>query len=657
MNRLSKERSAYLRRSAYQKVDWYPWSEEAFEKAKSQDKPVFLSSGAAWCHWCHVMAEECFENDEIVRILNENFVCIKLDRDERPDIDRRYQYAVQMMGMGGGWPLSVFLSPDKKPFFGGTYFPPEDSFGRPGFKKVLKAVSEYYKNHKDEIEEYSDKLLSIFKLRKSEPQEISEDLLSKGTGIILSSFDPQNGGFGASPKFPMPGAIEFLIGRYYFTKNETIEYVIRKTLNSMSKGGIYDQIGGGFHRYSTDEAWIIPHFEKMADDNAWLLRNYLDGYAVFADEHFKEIAEGIIGFLEKVLSDKEGGFYASQDADINPDDEGGYFTWTSEELREILSEEEFEIISLHLISDKGLMHHNPSKKVLFVAMDPKDISIKTGKEIGHIEKIISIAKSKMLNFRNTKEAPFVDKNLYTSLNGLVISAYFKAYRILKNKALRDFAIKSLHRIMKLRLHKDELFHSDGVKAFLDDYVYLIDSLVSAYEVTGDLAYLKESERLMDISIEKLWDKDDAGFFDSPEALLGIKIKGIEDIPHPSSNSIAISLFLRLFHLTEKKSYLRFAEMMLQSFSSQAINLGINGAYFFSALDNYYRMLRLSIYGKGDLASSALSIYRPYTTIKYEEPPEFIEIFGKKEYVVPCSKRECYEALSSEKELIDFLKRH
>jgi uncharacterized protein YyaL (SSP411 family) len=655
MNRLLNEKSSYLKHSAYQRIDWYPWSEEAFEKARREDKPVFLSSGAIWCHWCHVMAKECFENDEIVKILNEDFVCIKIDRDERPDIDRRYQFVVQTMGMDGGWPLSVFLTPEKRPFFGGTYFPAEDNLGRPGFKKVLTMVKLYYKNHKDEIQQYTEKLLSIFRKEILKPQKISEDLLLKGVDSILSSFDPQNGGFGGSPKFPMPGAIEFLIGRYYFTKNKTIEHVLRTTLNSMSKGGIHDQIGGGFHRYATDEAWIIPHFEKMADDNAWLLRNYLDSYAVLGDIYYKKVAEGIIGFLETVLSDKEGGFYASQDADVTPDDEGGYFTWTSDDLKSILSKEEFDIVSMHFLGNRGFMHHNPEKKVLFVALDVKDIAQKLGRRIEDIESIISVSKKKMLSFRNKRESPFVDKNIYTSLNGMLISAYLKAYRILKYNKLKDFALKSLHKVLILRFYDDELFHSDNVRAILDDYIFLIDALLYAYEVTGDSDYLRRSERLMEICIERLWDKDEGGFFDSPEPVLNIRLKGIEDIPHPSANTFAITVLLRLFQLTEKQLYLKFAETMLQAFASQAINLGINGAYYFASLENYYRMLRLTIYGEGDLIPSALGFYRPYTTIKYDKP-KFMDISGPKNYIVPCLRSECYEAIYSEEELSDFLRK-
>lgn len=657
LNRLTREKSSYLKHSSYQKIDWYPWCDEAFERAKREDKPVFLSSGAIWCHWCHVMAKECFEDDEIISLLNEKFVCIKLDRDERPDIDRRYQLAVQTMGMGGGWPLSVFLTPDEKPFFGGTYFPPEDRYGRPGFKKVLITVYEFYRNHKDRIEEYTERLISVLKQKRKEAGRISEDLIHRGIELIIASYDPQNSGFGLAPKFPMPGAMEFLMNRYYFSRDETIGKIVKNTLYAMAKGGIHDQIGGGFHRYSTDAEWIIPHFEKMADDNAWLLTNYLDAYAVFGDPYFREVAEGIIRFIVMVLSDREGCFYASQDADITPDDEGGYFTWRKEELKDLLDREEFEILSLYLLNEKGRMHHDPSKYVLFISRETPEIVRILNKNEELVKNRIKTAMEKLLDYRNRKESPFVDKNIYTSLNGMLISAYLRAYRILKNQTLRDFALKSLERLLKLRFMDNELFHSEDVKGMLDDYVYLIDTLICSYEVTGNDRYLREAERLMDICIEKLWDRDNGGFFDSEEAVLGVRLKGIEDIPNPSANSVAITLLLKLFQLTDRSEYLRYAEESLEYFAGEAQILGINGASYYSSLDCYYRMLRLSIYGEGNLTQSAISSFRPYTTIKYASTHPLININEETHYIVPCLKTECYDALHTRGELEEFLKRY
>ena len=551
MNRLSGEKSPYLRHSAHQKIEWYTWSDEVFERAKKEDKPIFLSTGAIWCHWCHVMAKECFENEEIVEFLNEHFINIKLDRDERPDIDRRYQQAVGAMGFGGGWPLSVFLTPDRKPFFGGTYFPPEDILDRPGFKRVLRAVVDFYKEKRDEISQYSEELMNSLKPKSLLSGEIKESMINEAAANILPIFDPQHGGFGSAPKFPMSGTLEFLINRYFFTRNESLGYAVKKTLEAMAKGGFHDQIGGGFHRYSTDEAWIVPHFEKMADDNAWLLRNYIDAYFLFGDNYFKEVAEGIIHFLRDVLSDPEGGFYASQDADVTPDDEGGYFTWKDEDFRRVLNDEEYKVLSLHFLHERGSMHHHESKKVLFVVREAKEIADMLTRDIHKVQESIISGKDKLLKERNSRKAPFVDDTLYTSLNGMLITAFLKAYRVLKEGYLKDFSLKSLQRIMKRNVIKNELFHTEGIKALLDDYIYFVEALIASYEVTGDSSYLQIADEHMELCIKKFWDSEGGGFFDTEEEIVGLRLKAIEDIPHPSANSLGIILLLKLYYMTDK----------------------------------------------------------------------------------------------------------
>ncbi|MFA4828757.1 MAG: thioredoxin domain-containing protein [Thermodesulfovibrionales bacterium] len=650
MNRLSEEKSAYLKHAAHQKIDWYPWSEDAFDRARLEDKPVFLSSGAIWCHWCHVMAKECFENEEIIKLLNENFINIKLDRDERPDIDRRYQQAVVAMGSGSGWPLSVFLTSDKKPFLGGTYFPPVDSYGRPGFKKVLRAVADFYRTKRQDVYEYSEKLINLLNPDPLLAGEVNESLINEAVKNILSECDIQNGGFGAAPKFPMAGAMEFLINRYFFTNSEPIGHAIKKTLESMAKGGVYDQLGGGFHRYSTDEAWVIPHFEKMADDNAWLLRNYIYAYSVFGDEYFREIASGIINFLKNVLSDPEGGFYASQDADVTPEDEGGYFTWTDEDFRNILDEEEHRVLTLHLFNDNGSMHHDKSKKVLFIAMEAEIVADKAGIEVEKVFEIIKRGKEKLLKARNRRETPFIDRTLYTSLNGLLIASYLKAYRILKDKYLKDFSLKSLERLLKSHFIGNELFHSEGVSAVLDDYIYLIDALIAAYEVTADSSYLDRADGLMELCIKKFLDKNGGGFFDTDAEVLGLRLKAIEDIPHPSANSTGILLLLKLYYLTGKEIYHQYAEEALKGFFKNAEDMGIQAGYYFCAVDAYFNSIKLTLETtpSSKLAETALSLYVPYSSISYGEDN------GR---VIPCLKDICGEAIRSPDKLKDFLRHH
>lgn len=649
MNRLSNERSAYLKHAANQKIAWFPWSDEAFQKARLEDKPIFLSSGAVWCHWCHVMAKECFENDEIINLLNNNYISIKLDRDERPDIDRRYQQAVYAMGSNGGWPLSVFLSPDRKSFFGGTYFPPDDAFGRPGFKKILKVISDFYKSNRDKVTEYSEKLITIIKSEATSYGYIDKAIINKASHNILSAFDPKNGGFGSSPKFSMPGAAEFLINNFFFSSDKNIGYAIRKTLFSMAKGGIHDQIGGGFHRYATDEAWIVPHFEKMADDNAWLLRNYAAAYCIFGDEYFKDTTNGIIRFAMDVLSDPDGGFYASQDADVTPDDEGGYFTWTDEDFRNALSEEEYNIMSLHFIHEKGSMHHNSSKRVLFVVMEPQEIAEKLGMDTIKVEYLIKTGKEKLLKARNNRPAPFIDKAFYTSLNGMMATAFIKTSRILKDNYIREFALKSIDRIISMHLKENLLLHTYGVNAMLDDYIYLIEAQTAAYEATADNSRLKMADNLMELCISRFWDNDKGGFFDTDEEVLGIRLKSIEDIPHPSSNAVGIMLLLKLYHLTDKNIYLKYAEKALSAFAGRTSNGEIHYGYYYASVDAYFNILRLSLYTSSDssLASFALASCRPYVNITYHD---------NRGYVLHCLMSECYDPLYNLKDLQEFLAR-
>jgi uncharacterized protein YyaL (SSP411 family) len=650
MNRLAREKSPYLQHAAGQEIDWYPWGDEAFAKARQENKPVFLSTGAIWCHWCHVMARECFEDKEVARMLNDKFVSVKLDRDERPDIDRRYQRAVSAMGSGSGWPLSVFLTPDRKPFFGGTYFPPEDRRGRPGFKKVLGAVYDFFLSKRGETDRYADRLLDALRGEGPLAGEVDRALLDRAESSILSQFDPQNGGFGSAPKFPSPGAVEFLLNRYFFSRRESLGYAAKKTLESMAKGGVHDQIGGGFHRYSTDEGWIVPHFEKMADDNAWLLRNYLVAYSLFGSDCFRSAAEGILRFFRDVLSDPGGGFYGSQDADVSPDDEGGYFTWSEGQLKAALDEEEYRIVSLHLFDERGSMHHDPSKRVLFIAMEPDEIAVRTGRDKERVLRVIESARIKLRGVRNGRVMPFVDRSLYAGLNGTCIAAFFSAYRTLGDDSLLAFGLKSLDRVMKAYFNGGELLHTEGVKGGLDDYVNLTAALIDAYEATGRSSHLEAAERLATLSISKFWDEGSGGFFDTDEEVLGLRIKAVEDIPHPSPNSVGILQLLRLHFLSGNDEYYRLAEACLKSFSGSAADMGVQAGYYYCSTDAYFNMMKLSIGGprESGLTKKAVHCFRPYKTIVFS---------GEKESVTPClASGACLEPIYEEGALEEFLLR-
>jgi uncharacterized protein len=618
MNRLAQERSAYLRHAADQEIDWYPWSEEAFEKALREDKPVFLSSGAVWCHWCHVMAKESFGDAETARLLNENFVSIKLDRDERPDLDRRLQQAVAAMGSGSGWPLSVFLTPGRKVFYGGTYFPPEDRQGRPGFRKVLQAVVLHYRTRKEDIRSYASSLETALRPEPLEKEALTPDILDQAEAVFLSQFDGRNGGFGGAPKFPMPGALEFLLRRFS-QGHQTAGEAARTTLFAMARGGMHDQLAGGFHRYSVDDSWTVPHFEKMADDNAGLIRNFVEAYQLFGEDRFREVAESIIAFIRSELAERSGGFYASQDADVTPDDEGGYFTWTDQELREALSREEYEVLSLHLVRSDGSLHHDPSKKVLAMNHDVAEIASRTGTPPSSVLETLGRAKAALLARRQARQAPFIDRTLYTSLNGMLIAAFFRASQSLADRPLAAFAARSLDRILEKRFQHGKLYHAEDVPAMLEDYVHLIDAALSGYEATGTQHYLELAEKLMTLCKTALLDREEGGFFDTDREVLGVRMKRIEDSPHPSPNAVAIQLLLRLGFVTGKDEYRQEAEQCLRAFSGPASSMGVHGGTFFCGLHLWYHSATLTIEAAPDspLADAARSAaIRSYSLLRY-----------------------------------------
>jgi hypothetical protein len=643
MNKLSGQHSTYLQHAAHQPVDWHPWSEEAFNLARERNKPVFLSTGAVWCHWCHVMAGESFEDEETARLLNANFVCIKLDRDERPDIDRRFQQAVAAMGGGNGWPLSVFLTPDKQAFYGGTYFPPDDRQGRPSFKKVLKAVSEFYVVRKQDALSYAATVVEALKPEPGEPEDLDEGLLAEAERTMLSVFDTENGGFGSMPKFPLPGAIEFLLRRSRDGSKEAGE-AARKTLSAMAAGGFHDQLGGGFHRYSVDEAWRVPHFEKMADDNAGLLRNYSEGYALFGGETFLQAARGILKFAGTELADPGGGFYASQDADVTPEDEGGYFTWTDAELREVLDARQYEAMTAHFIHPGGSMHHDPRKNVLTSNQTAAAIAEGTGKSEADVEALLQEAKGKMLARRLTRTAPLVDKMLYPSLNGMMIAAYFRAYNVMDEPAMLKVAERALERILNERFRNGVLWHAEGIPGLLEDYIHVLDALVAGYEATARPRYLERAEALMGICGEKFLDAAEGGFFDTEGEVLGLRLKRIEDVPHPSPNAVAIRVLLRLAAVTGKEDYRREAERSLKLFAGIARNMGVHGGSYFCALHAYYRAQALTIEAAPDssLARAArLAAARSYSSIAYGPDT------GR---LIACKKEVCSEPVRAAEDL-------
>ena len=622
-NSLRNAASAYLRGAAHQPVHWHEWGDAAFEKARREDKPILLDIGAVWCHWCHVMDRESYENEEIARLINEHYVPVKVDRDERPDIDARYQLAVSALTGQGGWPLTAFLTTAGKPFYGGTYFPPDDNFGRPGMKRVLSSIAQNYKTHQSEIhasaEQIAQALAGAETFQKGEGGA-DRKLVDAIIADIGRMFDPQHGGFGSQPKFPHPGAMDLLLDAYLESKQAWLLSVVNTTLDGMGRGGVYDQIGGGFHRYSVDERWIVPHFEKMSYDNAGLLANYLRTYQVTRNEFFKEIALGILAFVESVLTAPGGGFYASQDADASLEDDGDYFTWTLDEVKSVLDETEAEVVAeRYHVEPQGEMHHNPAKNVLFVDQPFEAIAARVRVAPEEVPQILGRAKSKMYAARLKRPTPFVDTTLYAGWNGMMISALLEAHKALNHPAALASALEALDLMLAKAYDPAKgMYHGlvNGqarIEGLLDDQVFIAAAGLDAYEVTGKRAYFDRALELMETTVRRFWDDSAGGFLDSAKDLEGRQgsltqtRKAFQDSPTPAGNSVAASVLDRLATLEERSDFREKAQATLDLFAPKAAEFGLYAATYALALVNHLRApVEVVVIGqKGDESAKTL----------------------------------------------------
>jgi uncharacterized protein len=593
-NRLAHAASAYLQSAAHQPIHWFPWCEEAFAAARAQDRPVLLDIGAVWCHWCHVMDGESYEDPAIARYLNENFVCIKVDRDERPDVDARYQRAVQAFTRQGGWPLTAFLTPEGDVFYGGTYFPPESKYGQPGFRTVLASVLDAYRSRRGQVEAQAQAIRSVLDthLDESAPGEASPALLKELEDHIAGVFDPVNGGFGGQPKFPHPGAITFLLHRWHDQPDERTREIVDRTLQGMARGGMHDQLGGGFHRYSVDAKWIVPHFEKMSYDNSELLKAYLDAYAAFGTEEYADVARGIVRWVREVASDPEAGYAASQDADVGFDDDGDYFTWTREEAAAVLSGDELDVAAAYYdIGTAGEMHHNPGKNVLFVAAPLPAVARLTGLAEEAARLVLASARKKLLEERGRRPTPFVDRTRYGNWNAMMASAVLRAGSVLGDEWARGHALATLELLRRESLEPDALWHTPGgVTGLLDDQVQVAAAALDAYESTGDREWLAWAERIMERVWRDYWDEGSGGFFDTArgrsgeEGLLPARVKPVQDTPTPSPNGVAGITLVRLHELTGDARWRERAGALVAAFAGGALELGLHGSAFFLAMD-------------------------------------------------------------------------
>ena len=576
-NHLINESSPYLLQHAHNPVDWYPWGEEAFAKARKENKPVLLSIGYSACHWCHVMAHESFEDEDIAKLMNDLFVNIKVDREERPDLDQIYMNAVQMMTHHGGWPMTVFLTPDGVPFYGGTYFPPQDRYNMPGFPRVLISVAEAYRDRPEEIAETGTSLVNELRrlseqVRSGNP--VDKELLDAAYAAMVKSYDEVNGGFGGAPKFPPAMALEFLLRMHLRTGDQDALDMVEHTCEKMARGGIYDQLGGGFHRYSVDAKWLVPHFEKMLYDNALLSRLYLHYFQLTQAPLARETAEGILDYVLREMTDPAGGFYSTQDAD-SEGHEGKFFVWDLDEIKSVLGEaDSSSFVSYYNVTPGGNFE---GKNIL---------NITTG-----TEKPSEESRRKLFEHREKRIKPDRDEKIITAWNGLMLASFAEAGVILGNTNYTDTARRNADFVLA-NLKRDGFLlrtYKDGVakfNAYLEDYAFFIEGLVTLYETCGEFRWLKEAIALTDRMIEEFWDREGGGFFftgESHESLI-VRSKDYFDNATPSGNSVAAAVLLRLAILTNNERYREIAQAVLGLIADSTRRYPSGFGYALSAMD-------------------------------------------------------------------------
>jgi len=592
-NRLIHETSPYLLQHAHNPVDWYPWGDEAFAKSKAEDKPILLSIGYSSCHWCHVMAHESFEDESTARAMNDDFVNIKVDREERPDVDTIYMRAVVAMTGRGGWPLTAFLTPEGKPFFGGTYFPPEDRHGLPSFRKVLLSVSKTYRERRDEIQRSAETITAHVVQQDLAPAapdtELSLSTLDRAVRTLSQQFDSAHGGFGSAPKFPQAMTLDFLLREYHRSGNTHALRMVERTLQKMARGGIYDQLGGGFHRYSVDERWLVPHFEKMLYDNALLSRLYLRAYQATGKPLYRRIVEETLDYVQREMTSPEGGFYSAQDAD-SEGEEGKFFVWTPDEIIAVLGEEEGSLFNQYFaIAEQGNFE---GKNVLSVPRDPDVVAHLAELSFEQLEEVIDRARHRLFAAREKRVRPGRDEKIITSWNGWMLASFAEAARVLdrdeyQQTAARnaDFILRELRRDGQLlRIHKDGKSKLGG---YLEDYASSSDGLLALYEATFDEKWFLEATALVDNMVSRFKDPLGACFYDTDgEETLIARPMSREDGPTPSGNSLAADVLLRLAAVTGDTGYEDMAEEILRAMTRPAERLPGAFGHFLSVLSFY-----------------------------------------------------------------------
>jgi uncharacterized protein len=621
-NRLINETSPYLLQHAHNPVDWFPWGEEAFDIARRDQKPVLLSIGYSACHWCHVMEHESFENEAIAKLMNENFVNIKVDREERPDLDHIYMNATQMMTQHGGWPMTVFLTPEAVPFYAGTYFPPEDRHNMPGFPRVLISLAESYRERPQDIQQTAASVLSELKrsLTATESGELlTDDLLETAYRGIVKNYDSTNGGFGGAPKFPPAMTLEFLLHTFYRTGNQQVLAIVRNTCQKMAQGGIHDHLGGGFHRYSTDARWLVPHFEKMLYDNALLSRLYLHYYQVSRDESARMVVEGVLDYVVREMTDPAGGFYSTQDAD-SEGVEGKFFVWSMDEIKALLSERDASLfVAYYNLTNEGNFE---GENILNVTRELADVALAENVTVEQLSGTLESSRKILLEAREKRVKPARDEKVLTAWNGLMLASFAEAGAILNRPDYTEVA-KHNARFVLDRLRRDGLLlrsYKDGqakLNAYLEDYAFYIDGLLTLFETSGELRWFEEACALSNTMIDEFWDEQEGGFFytgRSHEDLI-VRSKDFFDNATPSGNSVAAQVLLRIGTLRENSDYQRRAVTVFHLTASAVRRYASGFGRLLCALDFHLgtpkEIAIIGIPNSAETQSMVTEIWKPY----------------------------------------------
>ena len=674
-NKLINEKSPYLLQHAYNPVDWYPWSDKAFAKAKKENKPIFLSIGYSTCHWCHVMERESFEDAEVAKVMNDSFISIKVDREERPDIDNIYMRVCQIVTGRGGWPLTIVMTPDKEPFFAGTYFSKETKYGRPGIIDLLTQLNEIWTTRQSDITKAVNEILEHLKSKSESGDTVSLDksLLDKAFQDLQHQFDNEHGGFGNSPKFPIPHNLMFLLRYAAATGSEEAQVIVNKTLTEMRNGGIYDHVGLGFHRYSTDRHWLLPHFEKMLYDQALLAMAYTEAFQMNKNNLFKETALQIFEYVLRDMTSPEGGFYSAEDAD-SEGVEGKFYTWSKDEINKLLSHEEAELfIEVYNIANDGNFKDESTRTLSGVNiphLTKSTSEIAETKNIPHEELIkqLNTIREKLFNTRDKRIHPLKDDKILTDWNGLMMAALAKASRVFDNEKLLSSAKKASNFIYdKMLTANNQLLHrykdsSAEINANAEDYAFLTWGMLELYETTFDTKYLEQAIQLTDIFIKHFWDSNAGGFYftsDYSEKLL-IRSKEIYDGAIPSANSVALSNLIRLSRITGETKYDEYTDKLVKAFSKEISRMPSVYTQFLSGfglivgdsfevvivghrdspetkqiivgLNNYFTPNKVCIFIPADDANNSIRTLAPYT--------ENYEMINGKTTVYVCRNHQC-----------------